>query len=78
VPVLVIHAEDDPFMPGERAPLDAIRLNRAFEPVVTRRGGHVGFIAGSPWAAQYWAEREAAEYLAGRLHAVLDTGNCPA
>jgi hypothetical protein len=78
VPVLVIHAGDDPFMPGERAPLDAIRSNRAFDPVVTRRGGHVGFIAGSPWAAQYWAEREAAEYLADRLRAVLDTGNRPA
>lgn len=67
VPTLVLHADDDPFMPGPLAPLDTIRANPSLEPVITRHGGHVGFISGPPWSPRYWAEARAAEYLASRL-----------
>lgn len=67
VPTLVLHAEDDPFMPGPRAPLDAIHGNPMLEPVITPHGGHVGFIAGQPGAPRYWAEQQAARFLADRL-----------
>ena len=31
------------------------------------RGGHVGFVAGSPWRPLFWAEETAAAYLDERL-----------
>lgn len=71
VPVLLIHADDDPFMPGEAAPWTAIRANPATQSVVTPHGGHVGFIQGWPWRLRFWAEEEAARFLAQRLQASL-------
>jgi hypothetical protein len=68
VPTLVLHAEDDPFMPGSRAPIDAIRSNPVLELALTRHGGHVGFIGSHPWSPMYWAERQAARFLADLLH----------
>lgn len=67
VRTLVLHAHDDPFMPGEAAPFDALRDNPAFQLAVTRHGGHVGFISGPPVAPRYWAEAEVAEYLTAAL-----------
>lgn len=67
VPTLLLHAADDPFLPARCFPRDAARQNPYVEAVVTERGGHVGFIAGTPWAPTFWAEREAARFLASVL-----------
>lgn len=68
VPTLLLHAEDDPFLPPERVPRGAASANPALVEAFTPRGGHVGFVAGPPWAPVYWAERAAARFLAGHLH----------
>lgn len=69
VPTLLIHALDDPFLPPDALPHDALRRNPLLEHAWTDRGGHVGFIAGTLRRPDFWAERQAARYLALRLSA---------
>jgi len=66
-PALVINAADDPFVPPDALPTPA-ELSAHVQPVVTSRGGHVGFIDGRwPWRPDSWAERRALDFLAGVL-----------
>jgi predicted alpha/beta-fold hydrolase len=67
VPTLVIHALDDPCVPPEAVPREALERNPAIDARISERGGHVGFVTGPPWRPRFWAEREAARFLAGRL-----------
>jgi hypothetical protein len=67
VPTLLVHARDDPFLPPHTIPHARVRANPRLTARFTERGGHVGFVTGPPWAPVFWAEREAAEYLAARL-----------
>lgn len=68
VATLVVHALDDPFLPRESVPVEAMEANPWITPAVTARGGHVGFVEGpGPWGAAFWAEAEAARFLADRL-----------
>jgi predicted alpha/beta-fold hydrolase len=67
IPTLLLHAEDDPFLPPHALPREAIARNPYLVPVITSRGGHVGFIGGPPWAPRFWAESEAVRFLAARL-----------
>ena len=69
VPTLVLHSRDDPFLPQEALPEAALHANPAFTPLVSERGGHVGFVHGSPWSPRFWAEQTAARFLAERLSA---------
>lgn len=63
VPTLLIHAADDPFVPIDAIPRDAIAANPALVAAIEPHGGHVGFIAGTPVRPQFWAEAEAARFL---------------
>jgi uncharacterized protein len=67
VPTLLLHAIDDPFIPRSAVPHGAIASNPFVTAVITSTGGHVGFIHGSPWRPLYWAEEEAARFLAAAL-----------
>lgn len=67
VPALLLHAADDPFLPGDHFPRAQVAANPYLRAVVTRRGGHVGFIGGTPWRPRFWAEETAAAWLAPRL-----------
>lgn len=67
VPTLILHSLDDPFLPEQSVPLDALRGNPALVEGIVPTGGHVGFVAGPPWAPEFWAEREAARFLAAHL-----------
>ena len=67
VPTLVLHSRDDPFLPAAALPEAALRANPALSTVLTDRGGHVGFVEGLPWAPRFWAESEAARFLAWGL-----------
>jgi uncharacterized protein len=79
VPTLLLHAEDDPFIPARAFPREAVETNPRVDALISERGGHVGFIDGPPWRPTFWAERTAAEFLAARLGAAAGaTGASPA
>ena len=61
---LLLSAEDDPFLPVEvlREVRDIARDNDYLTLEFTRRGGHVGFVAGPPWRATYYAEQRVGEF----------------
>lgn len=67
VPTLLIHSEDDPFLPRAAIPYANITGNPLLRAIITRTGGHVGFIDGSPIRPRFWAERTAARFLAEAL-----------
>ncbi len=68
VPTLLLQATDDPFLPLEALPREAMDRNPHLLPALTAAGGHVGFVGGpGPWKPDFWAEAEAARYLARLL-----------
>lgn len=64
IPTLLLHSEDDPFLPTTSIPYAHIKGNRMLHAIITDTGGHVGFIHGSPIKPQFWAEATAARFLA--------------
>jgi predicted alpha/beta-fold hydrolase len=66
-PTLLIQALDDPFQPREFVPFEAIQENPALISGFVQSGGHVGFVEGSPGAPSFWAEEQAARFLASTL-----------
>jgi len=67
VPTLLVHAEDDPFLPPEVIPHVTVRANPQLRSLFTHAGGHVGFVSGPLWARYYWAETRAAAFVAEHL-----------
>lgn len=67
VPTLLLHAVDDPFLPPPNVPRRAVEENPHLVEGFTSSGGHVGFVGGSPWRPLFWAELEAAQFVAARL-----------
>ncbi len=69
VPTLVLQSRDDPFLPHEALPERALRANPTFSVCISARGGHVGFLEGTPVRPAFWGEREGARFLARELGA---------
>jgi predicted alpha/beta-fold hydrolase len=67
VPTLMLHAADDPFLPPAAIPREETRRNAALQLVLHGSGGHVGFLEGAPWRPRFWADEEAARFLAMQL-----------
>jgi predicted alpha/beta-fold hydrolase len=65
-PSLVIHAANDPFMSPSVVP-KASDLSAAITLELSNHGGHVGFIAGQPWAPHYWLESRVPAFLATHI-----------
>jgi predicted alpha/beta-fold hydrolase len=65
LPLLLVSAEDDPFVPATSIPTEVARRNPTVTLEVTAGGGHVGFVSGSPLRPVYWAEERVVEFLAG-------------
>jgi predicted alpha/beta-fold hydrolase len=63
VPLLLLNAADDPFIPPAALPRDAVRTSDFVRLEISERGGHVGFVAGSLRAPRYWAEERALQFL---------------
>lgn len=62
VPTMLVHALDDPFVcptavPGPEDISNSVTL------CLSKRGGHVGFVAGSLWRPKYWLEKAIPEFL---------------
>ena len=62
VPTLLIHSQDDPFLPAAAVPSEAVRRNPQVDLTLSARGGHVGFLEGTPWAPRFWGEERAAQF----------------
>ncbi|HET7218945.1 MAG TPA: alpha/beta fold hydrolase [Vicinamibacterales bacterium] len=62
VPTLVITAEDDPFVPSDPFHDPRVRANPNLQVIVTRDGGHCGFVANARANGDafdgYWAEQQ--------------------
>jgi predicted alpha/beta-fold hydrolase len=57
-PTLIVHAKDDPFMHESIVPdIDAISPRVCLE--VSEKGGHVGFLQGTPWRPKIWMQQRA-------------------
>jgi predicted alpha/beta-fold hydrolase len=67
VPTLLVQALDDPFVDERAIPREAIDANPQLHTAFVPHGGHVGFITGTPRRPWFWAEREAARFLASRV-----------
>ena len=67
VPLLLISAEDDPFVPPASLPIEAARSNPSVTLELSPAGGHVGFVGGAPWRPRYLAEERAGAWLAARI-----------
>ena len=69
VPTLLVHSMDDPFLPPETIPVEQAEVNPRLTLSLQRRGGHVGFLHGSPWKPSFWADELVASFLAEQLGA---------
>jgi uncharacterized protein len=68
-PVLCVSASDDPFLPPDVLERAKSVASPSVEFIVTRSGGHVGFVAGPPWRTTFWAEERIARWLTERAAA---------
>ena len=67
---LCISSEDDPFLPHDVLQRVRQAASPAIELVITKHGGHVGFVGGSlPWRPRYWAEELVVEWLTAKINA---------
>lgn len=66
VPLLIIHAKDDPFMTPDVIP-NARDLPDCVEYQLTEHGGHVGFVSGSLRNPQMWLEQRIPAWIAPYL-----------
>jgi predicted alpha/beta-fold hydrolase len=64
VPTLIIHAEDDPFIPFDSLRHPSVRANPAVLLVAPPHGGHVGFVGDgrTPGEDRFWAENRLIEF----------------
>ena len=62
MPTLIVHARNDPFLPGRYLPQNTpIRGSVEFE--FTERGGHVGFVTGAFPGSLSWLPRRTLAFL---------------
>ncbi|MEW6320584.1 MAG: alpha/beta fold hydrolase [Acidobacteriota bacterium] len=61
-PALILTAEDDPFVPAEPFRDPRVTGNPHITTVITRHGGHCGFVAAANGYDGYWAERQVVEF----------------
>ena len=64
VPLLLITAQNDPFVPVEATRASGVEKNPAITFVAPRYGGHCGFISGVRGEERFWAERRIVDFCA--------------
>lgn len=62
IPTLIIHAEDDPFIPFAPLRDPSIAANPYVLLVATERGGHVAFLSNARGEDRFWAENRLVEF----------------
>lgn len=66
IPTLIVHAQDDPFIFPHSVP-NAETLPSHVTLELHASGGHVGFIAGSPWRPRYYLEHRLPDWLQSQV-----------
>ncbi len=61
-PLLLLASHDDPFNPSHSIPHEVIDASPFLYPQLTEKGGHVGFVYGSPWRTRHWAEEQTVRF----------------
>lgn len=62
IPTLIVHAEDDPFVPFAPLRDSSIASNPYVLLLATERGGHVAFLSASSGEKRFWAESRLVEF----------------
>jgi predicted alpha/beta-fold hydrolase len=70
VPVLMVTAKDDPFVPYASFLAARIADNPAIRFVAPDHGGHCGFISNQPGPERFWAEQRIVDFCAELAHVV--------
>ena len=65
VPLLLITAQDDPFVPFEATRASGVEKNPAIVFKAPEHGGHCGFISDESGRERFWAEQRVVEFCAG-------------
>jgi predicted alpha/beta-fold hydrolase len=65
VPMLLITAQDDPFVPFEATRASGVEKNPAIVFKAPEHGGHCGFISEESGAERFWAEQRVVDFCAG-------------
>jgi len=65
VPMLMITAQDDPFVPYESFLAALVEENPSIQFVAPERGGHCGFISRHRGVEQFWAEARVVDFCEG-------------
>jgi len=60
-PTLIIHAEDDPFMPPSILPTKN-ETSQYIHLEISKYGGHVGFVSGNIFYPEYWIEKRVVKF----------------
>lgn len=63
VPLLVITAQDDPFVPYESFVRAHVEQNRCVQFIAPEHGGHCGFISRFAGAERFWAEQRIIDFV---------------
>jgi predicted alpha/beta-fold hydrolase len=65
VPTFLINSWDDPFLPGETLERvrEIVRGNPKLHLELTKKGGHVGWIEGTPWNQRYYMEERVVRWM---------------
>ncbi len=61
-PTLIVHAKDDPFMRPDVIPKQE-DVGEYVELEIHEHGGHVGFVAGTPFKPVWWIDKRCVEFL---------------
>jgi predicted alpha/beta-fold hydrolase len=70
IPALIVASDNDPFVPHEQFARPEVAGNPHIRVVITRDGGHCGFVCEpSPGFDGYWAEQAAVEFLVSAMEA---------
>ncbi len=65
LPLLLIAAQDDPFVPFEATRTSGVEKNPAIVFKAPEHGGHCGFISDESGRERFWAEQRVVEFCAG-------------
>jgi uncharacterized protein len=65
VPMLLITAQDDPFVPFEATRASGVEKNPAIVFSAPKHGGHCSFISEESGSERFWAEQRVVEFCAG-------------